>query len=281
MSATRPIQCVVYLLTALVLGYFTFMSMMWGVWGAPVHPAHYLALLGALGLFASALVSLANPPAGRALATVSLAALGTLWIPSGISLVPQHNVVVSPVPFMLVATYFAGFGFTLLYPVRWKWSVPALTLVLGVAVTLIAATAIRRIQGGEYSRPSFAYFRWSRYGDGLTVKGDDDGWIDSEVRTLLQRSGIQGVLEWTGSSGERSALHRVILLAQRQPVASYQLHYPRLGTLIYAFDGSEWHRIPGGAATYSSYATIEPEGSSTMLWEDVGGGRQGTTAFAW
>lgn len=169
MNAARPIQCGVYLLTAFVLGYFTFMSMMWGVWGAPVFPSHYLAFLGALGLFASALVSLANPPAGRFLAVVSLAALGTLWIPGVVSLVPQHSTILSPIAFLVVALYFAAVGFTLLYPHRWKWSVPALVLVLGVAVTLAAATGIRRIQSGEYSRPSFAYFRWSQSGSGLTV----------------------------------------------------------------------------------------------------------------
>lgn len=281
MNPTRPIQCVVYLLTALVLGYFTFMSMMRGVWGAPVHPAHYFALLGALGLIASALVTLAMPPGGRTLAAVSLAALGTLWIPSVVSLVPQHGVIPSPIAFLLVALYFAVVGFTLFYPVRWKWSVPALVLVLGVAVILAAVTSIRRIQCGEYSRPSFAFFRWSRSGNDLTVERDHAGWIDSKVRTLLHRSGIHGALEWTGSSGQRSAPHRVILLAERQPVAPYQLRYPRLGTVIYAFDGSQWHMIPSDAATYSSYATIQPEGSITMLWQDVGGGRQGSTAFVW
>ena len=281
MNAIRSLQCVVYLITALVLGYLTYMSLMWGVWGAPVYPTHFIALLGALGLFVSALVSLGWARTGRTLAVVSLAALGTFWVPGVISLVPQHNIIVSPIDFFVVGLYFGAVGFALLYPVRWRWSVPAFVLVLSTAVTLAAVTAIRRFQSGEYARPSFAYFKWSPSGNGLTVERDLDGWIDSETKALLQRSGIRGKLEGTGSSGARSAAHRVILLAQRAPGTSYQLRYPRVGTLIYTFDGSLWRMIPSNAATYSSYATIEPQGSSTMLREDVGGGRQGTAAFVW
>src|SRR5262249_33623040 len=43
----RPVQCAIYVVTALVLGCLTWMSMMWGVWGAPVYATHYIALLGA------------------------------------------------------------------------------------------------------------------------------------------------------------------------------------------------------------------------------------------
>jgi len=115
----RLLQCVVYLSTAVVLGYFSLMSMMWSIWGTPLHPTHHLALLGPLGLLASALLSLGSPLGGRVLAVISLAALGTLWVPRVVSLVPQHNVITSPVAFCVVAVYFAAVAFTLLYPVRW------------------------------------------------------------------------------------------------------------------------------------------------------------------
>src|SRR5262245_6146096 len=109
------LQCVVYLFAAIVLGYFSLMSMMAGVWGAPVLPNHYLALLGALGLAVGSVTSLFNPIGGRSFAVVSLAALGTFWVPAVMSLVPRHNVIVPPLAFALVALYFAAVAFVLLY----------------------------------------------------------------------------------------------------------------------------------------------------------------------
>jgi len=272
---------VAYLLTAIVLGYFSLTSMMWSIWGAPILPNHHLALLGTLGLLITSVTSLFSLVGGRSFAVISLAALGSLWAPAVMSLVPQHNVIVGPLGFGLVAVYFAAVAFTLLYPVRWKWSVPVLLLVLGGAVTPVVATGINRIQRGEYAWPSFAFFRWSVGGDALQVEYDPDQWIDSDTQALLEHSGIRGRLHWTGSSGLRSATHRIILLARSQPPTSYPLYHPLVGTLIYSFDGSRWRKIPSGARTYPTYATIEPEGSNTILSEDIGVGRQGTTAFMW
>lgn len=281
MNVARPVQFVFYLIAALVLGYLTFMSMMWGVWGAPVHPTHYISLLGALALFAGAFVSLANPNGGRIVSLAGLASMGSLWIPGVVSLVPQHNTIISPLSYLVFLLYFATVGFALFYPIRWRWSVPAFVIVLCVAAGFAGVTALTRVRGGEFVRPSFAYFRWHPGGESLVIEQDPDGWIDSEARTLLEQAGIRGGLEWTGSSGDRSASHRVILLAQRQPVSRYELHYPRQGILIYAFDGARWQMIPERAPTFSTFATLEPEKSATMLWQDAGGGRQGTTAFTW
>jgi hypothetical protein len=281
MNPARPAQFVIYVAAALVLGYLTFMSMMWGVWGAPVHPTHYIALLGALALLAGAFVSLANPNWGRLFSLAGLVGMGSLWIPGVVALVPQHNIIVSPVEYLAFLLYFSVIGFALLYPKRWKWSVPAFAVVLGAAAGFAGVTASARVRGGEFVRPSFAFFRWYPGGESLVIEQDSDGWIDSEARTLLQQAGIRGRLEWTGSSGERSASHRVILLAQRQPVVHYELHYPRHGILIYAFDGARSQLIPERAATFSTFATLESENQSTMLWQDAGGGREGTTAFTW
>ena len=281
MNFARPIQFIGYFIPGIVLGYLTLMSMMWGVWGEPVHPTHYIALLGALALFAGAFVSLANPDWGRIVSLAGLAGLGSLWVPGVVALVPRHNVIISPVAYLAFLLYFATIGFVLLYPKRWKWSIPGAIVVLFVAVGFAVGTATARVRGGEFVRPSFAYFRWFTGGETLVIDRDSESWIDSEARTLLEQSGLRGRLEWIGSFGERSASHRVILLAQRQPASRYELHYPRHGILIYAFDGARWQMIPERAATFSTFATIEPEKSATMLWQDVGGGRQGTTVFTW
>lgn len=281
-ARTGRVQFVIYAVTALLLGFLTFRSMMWGVWGAPVHPAHYMGLLGAFALFVGAIISLSRPAQGRFVSMMGLAGMGTFWLPATASLVPQHDVIISPVAFLVVGLFFAAAGFALLYPRRWRWSLPALGLLVCTAIGIAGMVTARRLHDGEYARPSFAYFHWHPGGEGLEVRLDPDGWMDSEARALLARSGIHGTLEWSGSSGEHSAGHRVILLAQRQPVSPFRLHYPRQGILIYAYDGSQWRVIPESAATFPSFATIQPEGSNTMLWqEDADGGRQGTTAFSW
>jgi hypothetical protein len=281
MNVARPVQFVFYLIASLVLGYLTFMSMMWGVWGAPVHLAHYTALLGAVMLFAGAFVSLANPGWGRIVSLAGLVSMGSLWIPGVVSLVPEHNILISPLSYLVFLLYFAAIGFALFYPIRLRWSIPAFVIVLFVAGGFAGVTAFNRVRGGEFVRPSFAYFRWHPGDKNLVINRDPDGWIDAEARTLLEQAGIRGSLEWTGSSGARSASRRVILLAQSQPTSRYELHYPCHGILIYAFDGARWHKIPERAETFPTFATLEPEKSATMLWQDTGGGRQGTTAFSW
>jgi hypothetical protein len=280
MDATRPIQFFVYLISALVLGYLTFMSMMWGGWGAPVHPAHYIALLGALGLVVAALLSLARPTWGRVLSVVALSGMGTFWIPAVVSLVPQYDVIVSPTAYVVVSVYFGVVGFSLLYPRRLRWSIPAFAIILCLALSLVGITVARRIQSGEYQRPAIVYFRWQE-GSELIVEDDVNSWINAEAKTLLENAGVRGRLKWTGASGEQGAAHRIILLVKRQPPVPYQLRYPRVGTIIYAYNGTEWRMIPNNAATFSSFATLEPEGSRTMLWQDAGGGREGTEAFGW
>ena len=81
---------------ALLLGFFTLQSIMWSVWGAPVHWLQYVALLGCVGLLPSSLLWLVAGRIGRSAAVVSAAANGTLYIPGSVSLVPTHDTIVSP-----------------------------------------------------------------------------------------------------------------------------------------------------------------------------------------
>lgn len=281
MNEARPVQFLIYLVSGLVLGYLTFRSIMWGVWGAPVFSTHYIALMGSFALVAGAFISLANSNRGRIVSLAGLLSMGLLWIPGVVVLVPQHNSVISPTAYWVFLLYFSVIGFGLLYPKRWKWSVLTFAVLLIIAAGFIGVTATVRVRGGEFVRPSFAFYRWHPGEESLVIERDLYGWIDSETLTMLQQAGIRGTLECTGGSGPGSESHRVIVLAQRQPVRPYKLHYPRQGILIYAFDGEDWKMIPQNAPTFHTFATLEPEKSVTMLWEDVGGGRQGGAAITW
>lgn len=279
-DGVRRAQFAGFLVTAVVLGSSTFRSMMWGIWGAPVYPTHYIALLGAFGVFVGAFLSLWQPERGRLVALVGLAGLGTLWVPGVVALVPEPGIHASPWAYSIFLLYFVALGFGLLYPKRWKWSLPALVATLALAVAFAGVVTASRVRDGELVSPSFASFRWTRAEGGLVVD-DPRGWIDAETRSSLERAGIRGRLEWTASSGERSSSHRIILLVQAQPPGAFELHYPRGEVLVYAYDGVQWRMIPDDAETFPASATIEPQDSATILWQDTGGGRQGTLAFTW
>ncbi len=283
MNAVRAVQSVVYLLTALVLLSFTLGPLMWVAWGPPGSlPQYLIALCGAFGLAFSAIVSLSAPVAGRYAAVVSLAALGVLWVPGVVDLVPQHGIRTGwELYSVLFAVYLAAVGFALLYPVRWRWSVPVFALVLAGAMVPSGIVALQRYQSGEYSWPSFAYFRWYPDPESLLVVDDGNGRIDPKTKALLERWGIRGRLDWMHTRGGGTATHRVIVLAQRPPTESYELHIPRAGLLVYAFDGSQWRRIPEGAATYPSFAVLEPNGLTTRHCESRGVGRSCSLALTW
>ncbi len=280
MNAVRAVQSVVYLLTALVLLVFTLGPLMWLAWGPPGSlPQYLIALCGAFGLAFSAIVSLSAPVAGRYAAVVSLAALGVLWVPGVVDLVPQHGIRKFWFWDVLFAVYLAAVGFALLYPVRWRWSVLVFALVLAGAIVPSGIVALQRYQSGEYSWPSFAYFRWYPDPESLLVVNDRKGRIDPKTKALLERLGIRGRLDLMGMV--RSGAPGVIVLAQRPPTESYELHIPRAGLLVYAFDGSRWRRIPEGAATYPSLAVLEPNGLTTMHCETHGVGRSCSLALTW
>ncbi len=282
MKAVRAVQCVVYLLTALVLLSFTLGPLMWVAWGPPgSEPQYLIALCGAFGLAFSAIVSLTAPVTGRCAAVVSLAALGVLWVPGVVYLVPQHGTNLFWGYSVLFAAYLAAVGFALLYPVRWRWSVPAFALVLAGAMVPSGILTLQRYQSGEYSWPSFAYFRWYPDPENLLVFDDGNGRIDPKTKARLERLGIRGRLDLMGKVWPKTVTPRVIVLAQRPPTESYKLHIPRAGLLVYAFDGSQWRRIPEGAETYPSFAVLEPNGLTTRHCETRGVGRSCSLALKW
>jgi hypothetical protein len=279
---SHRVSFIVYLIAALVLGFTIFRSMMWGVWGAPVSPLHYLALLGSVVLFFGAFICLVNHFSGRIVCGIALCLLGTFYVPATVSIVPAHNEILSPIVFLILLAYFSALAFVLFFPTRWKFSVPFYLITLGIAGALAAGTFIQRTAKGEYARPAFAFFVWKPGESVLQVQNDNDHWITTETKSLLEQNGIRGSLEWAGSSGYGTEKIRVIILAQRQITLIKQIPYPRRGTVVYAFDGTNWKTLPQNAPTYSTFATLEPQGSNTMLKEQLAnGGIQGSGAFFW
>ncbi len=202
-------------------------------------------------------------------------------MPGVVDLVPQHGIRKGWEYSVLFAAYLAAVGFALLYPVRWRWSVLVFALVLAGATVPSGIVALQRYQSDEYSWPSFAYFRWYPDPESILVFDNSNGRIDSRTKARLERLGIRGRLDLQGMVWPKTVTPRVIVLAQRPPTEPYELHIPRAGLLVYAFDGSQWRRIPEGAATYQSFAVLEPDGLTTRHCETRGAGRSCSLSITW
>jgi hypothetical protein len=282
MADRREIQSIVYMIAGVGLGGLILYSMLLVLYGVPPHPLQFVGLACCLTLFAGGALSLSNPQKGRIVALCALIGVTPLWLGSVISLVPQHNLTISPYTCLVVLAYFALIGFALCYPRPFRFSMLALVLVAFFAGATALATYLRRVRAGEYDRPGIACFLWhADSSNPVVVARDPLGWIDPKVRTLLDRAGIHGSIEWTGSSGELRDSNRMIVLAQTKPPHDTQLYHPREGLVLYTFDGKSWIKTPSDAPTYSLFATLENEGSDTLLFEPCGNSKQGSTAFTW
>jgi len=283
MNAHRIIQGCVYLFACIPFGIITLRSIMVGVWGVSISPLRYVAFLSCFALLAGAATSFSNAARGRIIALFALAGIGTVWIPSVVSLVPHYNTIIAPIGYIIFAGYFAAVAFVLFFPNRWRYSILTFTTLCFLTISIGAVSYLSLLKQGEYSRPAFTYFHWnSEPLNNLVINGDADGWIDNNVRGILEQAGIHGTLQWSGSSGERTLPNHVVVLAKTRPTSTGRLYYPRQGSLVYAYDGVQWLKCPSDALTFSSFATLESESSdNTMLYEEVSGGRQGSFAFKW
>lgn len=281
MKTQKIVSFIIYLIAAAILGSVALYRMMLGVWGVSVSPFNYIAILASAVLLFGAILCLINFRKGRIICAIALAALGPFYISAIVSLVPEYNAAVSPIIYFIFLVYFIALAFALFYPTRWKFSFPFYLAVFLIAAVLVRTTYTHRMAIGEYARPSFASFIWKPSDSTLQIVEDDNNWISADTKSLLEKNGIRGQLKWEGATGYRTNENRVIVLAQRQIVSPKQIFYPRSGTIIYAFDGTNWIMLPHDAPVYSSFATLKPSGSQTMLERDVLGGTEGTSAFLW
>jgi hypothetical protein len=268
---------VIYLLGALITGFFTLVTLEAGVWGAPTHPVQYVALFSSILLLASAFICLFSPVLGRRVAFVSISGIGALYIPGSSSLVPAASTSSSPLPYLLVIGYFALLGFALFYPNRMRWSTLLFACALIASSAFAAVTYVQRSEKGDIEWPSVVYFQWTGSPEPLSIRFVPDGWMTPEVQEMLSRNGITGSLSWSGATGAASNGRRVVVLCRSRITVPKNLYYPKHGTVIYLFDGTAWRSIPEQPDVYPAHATLNPDG---MLEQDCPtGGRQGFSAF--
>ncbi len=282
MKKYKIVSFIVYFIAAITLGLVAFESMMAGVWGVQISPLNYVAVFAAVALFFGSFVCLFNLLVGRIICGIALAALGTFYVPAIVSIVPAHNEIVPPIGYLIFLAYLGAMAFALFYPEKKKFSWPVLVIVLLGAGAFFGVTFTNRVTGGEYDRPAISFFIWKSGGSELQIEDDYDHWIKNETEALLKRNGIRGELKWNGSSGDPKQKNQVIILVKQQIISSKQIFYPRNGTVIYAFDGTNWLTIPQNISAYSTFATLDPFGSNTMFNERLADGAiQGSGAYFW
>jgi hypothetical protein len=280
----RILQGIIYLSCGGLFCFVTVQTILLWVWGVKPHPLAYLGFLSSLGLIAAGVISICiTPQKGRIVAACALAGLIPLWVIWVSALVPQHNTIPSPLLYPAVVAYVAVCSVVAFFPRRLSFAITSVAIICGLGMAIGAFTYARRLSGGEYNQPGIGCFRW--YPDqaaGLLVERDTDSWIDIPTKALIENAGIRGRVQLTGGWGIPSSPTRVIVLAQSKPNGIVKLQFPQKGVLVYAFDGTNWRKIPADAPTYPMFFTLENGNDYTMLYEELNdGSRQGTGVFTW
>ncbi|HEX3855672.1 MAG TPA: hypothetical protein VHY30_00050 [Verrucomicrobiae bacterium] len=281
MKTQKIVSFVIYLIAAVILGIVALQRMMLGVWGVSVSPFNYVAVLASLVLFFGAIICLINFGKGRIICVAALAALGTFYVPAIVSIVPEYGATIPPFFYFIFLGYFAALAFALFFPTRWKLSFPLYLTVLVITAAIIRATYAHRVEAGEFARPSIAFFYWTQSDSPLEIKGDNLNWINAQTKDLLEKNQVHGQLKLANVDVHSSTQNRIIVLMQRQITSTKQIFYPRNGTIIYAFNGTNWITFPKDAPMYSGFATLEPGDSQTEYSRKDSGGIEGTFPFQW
>ena len=273
----RATSFVVFFAGSVTIGLFTYVQLMWAVWGAPTFAVQYMALFASFLLFVSAFVCLFAPIVGRILAASSILGVGVLYIPASISLVPAANTIISWCAFLILAVYFGLLAFALFFPARWRWSPAIFACCVLVSVAFAGTTYLHRWQQGTLRWPSVAQFTWLSTPDPLRVDFD---WptpcecLTPDTRKALAEHGITGVLRWSGGKFSPEESQRMVIICRSPITEAKDLPYPKRGTIIYIFDGTAWKSIPAQPDVYVAHATLQPDG---MLLQ----GPQSFRAFNW
>jgi hypothetical protein len=282
-SASR-IQASVYGVAGLGTGALVLLYLLVALsYGAPLHVLVCVVAASSVALVFAAITSLWQQHRGRIAALLAALALGALVPPVIRELIPQHNIILSPINVAVLIGYLLLLAFVLFYPNPLRFSGLGFFMILCGLALFAYFTYAERVRAGEYARPAYACFRWNAAPrDDLVVSRDPLGLIDHEMRLALTSAGIAGTLEWTaGSWRDTSAASRLLVLAQSKPVGETKLCPAKSGLLIYAFDGERWLTYPSERPTYSLCLSLETWDSRTMIYQPVGGSKQGTQAFSW
>jgi hypothetical protein len=284
MRHAAEIQCVVYAIAATLFGFIIFGQMALIVWGVPIHPLLLVAFVSSIVLLVGAVKSASRPALGRKIAIVGIVGLGTVCGPWLIALVPRHNVINSPISYVVIAGYVALVAFCLFFPRPLKFGIFVFVLLCGAATACFAITYQKYVRMGEYDRPRIDCFRWyAEPKDDLIIAEHSEEFVDPELKTLLQKAGIRGTLKWRGGS-DTGIRKRMIVLMQRKSPLDAKLYYSKAPLILYAYDGNTWLKFPPETATYPLFSTFEDTENSeqTMLCHpEIDGGKQCTPGFQW
>ncbi len=283
-TSKRIIQGIIYLCAGAIFAFILLERIMLWVWGVQPQALTHVGFLLSLTLIAAGVTSIfGNPRSSRFVAGCALGGLTPIWLSWVISLLPQHNTIPSPLAYVASAVYIVTLVVVLFYPRRIRFAVGLIVAICTLGCASAIAAYVKRASSGEYNRPEIGCFRW--YPDkekALLITRDTEKWIDKQAKEMLESAGIHGRVEQTGGWGAAGSPTRVILLVQRRPPTPVRLYYPRKGTLVYAFDGVAWRKVPADASTYPTFFTLENQNGYTMLYEQLSdGSRQGTQAFTW
>jgi hypothetical protein len=190
MKSAGAIQPLVYVIGGGLLACAVVLRMLLVVWGVPLHPLLFFALLSALAVVAGGVASFSRPEHGRIIAICGFLGFLSIWIPWIISIVPRHSAISSPLAYLTVFGYLALLAFALLYPTRSRSSVTLFVLVCLCGVITVGATYEHRRRQGEYARPGIACFRWSAdSASQLQIARDPLGCVDTEAGRAAPRRG--------------------------------------------------------------------------------------------
>jgi hypothetical protein len=252
------IQSLVYLIGGGLFAGAILLRMLLVFYGVRIHPLLFFELTASLAICCGGILSPRRPRLGRTIAIVGVIALITIWIPWVNSIIPVHDVIPSPIAYIVVVAYVVLAGFVFLFPSRFWFSIPAVILILLAGIISGARTYVHRSRIGEYAWPDVECFVWDADGaKSLTVKRDDYGYINGEAKEILERVGIRGTVSWHGGSVNSGNHNRILVIASKKPPATSRLYHPRNGLIIYLFDGDKWTKLPPEAETYARYSTFE------------------------
>jgi hypothetical protein len=281
MKHAAEIQCIVYAVAATLFGFLIFGQMSLIVWGVPIHPLLIVGLVSSIILLVGGIRSASRPDLGRRIAIIGIAGLGGVCVPWLIGLVPRHNVINSAISYAVVVGYFVLVAFCLLFPRRFKLSIPILVLLCGIATAAVVTTYQKYASMGEYDRPRIDCFRWyAEPKDDLIIAEHSEEFVNDELKVFLRKMGIHGTIKWRASSD--AGRSRMIVLMQKKSPPDTKLFYPKGALIVYAYDGSKWRKFPPETATYSLFSTFEDTGEQTMLCHsEINGAKQCSAGFDW
>jgi hypothetical protein len=217
-------------------------------------------------LVVAGILSLSNFTVANRLALIALCVMVVMFTMSVNTLVPMHNRNTWLWHYVAVLVLYSVIVFNLYLPASKRYSHLLLAIFIAAPAAMASQTFFKRMQDGEYNRPSMVFFRWENTSDKLRLDKFGQQWLSPDMRSLLISRGVQGALRWSGHGGDIDNPNRIIVIMRAPLTEVKALHYPKQGHLAYVFDGHAWKSYPENAPVYeSSRMSLHPDGRRVML----------------